>query len=213
MNETDKAKFEEKTIAREEIFDGRIIHVVRDTVELPGGLGEQFRELAFHPGGASVIAITQENKLVLVRQFRKPTERVIYEVPAGKIDPEERAKMQLSADNQVISGFHSENGVTNPVLTAMMLRELEEETGYTTTDIRQVSEFYVSPGFCNEKHYVFLAKNLVKVPHPKAADYGEVLELHEVMLEEAKALVRTGEIDDAKTLIALNFFEEELAHG
>ena len=78
--------FEEKTIVRNEIFHGKIIDVVVDDVALPNG-GTSKRELVFHPGGVAVIAVTEENKMIFVRQFRKPLEKVILEIPAGKIDP------------------------------------------------------------------------------------------------------------------------------
>lgn len=98
--------FEEKTIQRNEIFHGKIIDVVVDDVSLPNG-GTSKRELVFHPGGVAVIALTSENKMLFVRQFRKPLERVILEIPAGKIDPGEGARPDLTG-----------------------ARELEEETGY-----------------------------------------------------------------------------------
>ncbi|MDR2976830.1 MAG: NUDIX hydrolase [Streptococcaceae bacterium] len=176
--------FEEKTISRQDIFKGKIIDVKLDEVELPNGLGIGKRELVFHPGGVGVIAITAENKIVLVRQFRKPIEKVIYEVPAGKLEAGEKADLR-----------------------AAILRELEEETGYSSQKIEQVSEFFVSPGFTNEKTYLFFTDELKKVPHPRAADADEVLEIHEVTLDEAKALVKSGEIDDAKTIIALQYWE------
>ena len=81
--------FEEKTIHRNEIFHGNIIDVCVDEVQLPDGSQSQ-RELVFHPGGVAIIAITDEDKMVFVKQFRKPLESVILEIPAGKIDPGER---------------------------------------------------------------------------------------------------------------------------
>lgn len=176
--------FEEKTISREEIFKGHIIEVVKDTVELPNGLGESTRELVFHPGGVAVLAVTNEKKIVLVRQFRKPLEKIIYEVPAGKLEVGERQN-----------------------LSAAILREMEEEVQLTTDSIKKIAEFYVSPGFTNEMTFLFLAENLQKVANPRPQDPDEVLEIHEVTLAEAKKLVATGEICDAKTIIALQYFE------
>ena len=183
---TDLEKFEEKTISRKDVFNGRIIDVKVDQVKLPGNLGEGQRELIFHPGGVGVLAVTPENKMIMVRQYRKAIEDIIYEVPAGKLEPGEKND-----------------------LTEAILRELEEETGYTTgrDQIELISEFFVSPGISNEKTYLFFTHDLQKVEHPRAQDPDEVLELHEVTLEEAQILIDEGQIADAKTVIAVQYFE------
>ncbi len=80
-------QFEEKTISRKEIYSGKIIDVAVDEVRLPDG-GTSKRELVFHPGGVGIIAFDEHDRLLLVKQFRKPLEKVILEIPAGKIDPE-----------------------------------------------------------------------------------------------------------------------------
>ena len=176
--------FEEKTISRKQIFKGKIIDVELDEVELPNGLGTSTRELVFHPGGVGVLAVTDNRNIVMVRQFRKALERVIYEIPAGKLEAGEKSD-----------------------LSSAILREMEEEIGFTTENIQKIAEFYVSPGFTNEKTTIFLAENLVKVSNPKPQDPDEVLEIHELSLDEAKELISTGEIDDAKTIIALQYYE------
>ncbi|MGF2941362.1 NUDIX hydrolase [Enterococcus xiangfangensis] len=175
--------FEEKTIERKELFKGKIIDVFLDEVALPMG-GVAKRELVFHHGGVGIIPITQENKLIMVKQFRKPLEKVVLEIPAGKIDPGE--------------GQHPEK-------TA--LRELEEETGYRTEKLSYINEMYLSPGFSNEKLYIYSATDLVKVENPRAQDDDEVLELYELTLEEAKEAIQTGLICDAKTIFAVNYWE------
>lgn len=175
---------EEKTLFRKRIFKGKIIDVEFDKVVLPNELGMSTRELVFHPGGVAVLAITDERKIVMVQQFRKAIEQVIYEVPAGKLEEGEKSD-----------------------LTSAILREMEEEIGLTTTNIQQIAEFYVSPGFTNEKTYLFLAQDLVEVPTPKPKDPDELLEIHELTLNEAKELIKTGEISDAKTIIALQYYE------
>ncbi|MBY5035231.1 NUDIX hydrolase [Streptococcus gallolyticus] len=177
-------EFEEKTIARKEIFKGHIFDVVVDDVELPNGLGQAKRELIFHKGAVCVLAVTPEDKIVLVRQFRKAIERVIYEIPAGKLEDGE-------ADSQ----------------EAAALRELEEETGYTTDKLVLLSDFYSAIGFCNERLRLYLAENLTKVENPRPQDEDEVIELYEVTLEEAQALVASGEICDAKTIMALQYYQ------
>lgn len=175
--------FEEKTIQRNEIFHGKIIDVVVDDVSLPNG-GTSKRELVFHPGGVAVIALTSENKMLFVRQFRKSLERVILEIPAGKIDPGEGARPDLTG-----------------------ARELEEETGYRAKTLEHVSSMYLSPGFANELLHVYYAKELEKVTNPLPQDEDEVLEVYELNLEQAQAAIADGTICDAKTVFAIQFWE------
>lgn len=181
--------FEEKTIKRQELFHGKIIDVVLDDVALPMG-GTAQRELVFHHGGVGILAITPENKLLLVRQFRKPLEQVSLEIPAGKIDPGE--------------GQHPE--VTGA-------RELEEETGYRPGELVHVASMYLSPGFSNEMLHIYQALDMVKVENPRAMDEDEVIEVLQLTLDEAKAAVATGEICDAKTLYAIQYWELAIAKG
>lgn len=175
--------FEEKTISRKEIFKGKIIEVYLDDVALPNG-GTSQRELVFHPGGVATIPITKENKIVMVKQFRKPLEKVVLEVPAGKIDPGEG---------------------THPEVTAR--RELEEETAYRAETLTYVAEMYLSPGFSDEKLYVYAAQGLEKVENPRPQDEDEVLELYELTLAEAKDAIKDGTICDAKTIFAVQYWE------
>lgn len=175
--------FEEKTIERKEIFKGKIIDVYLDDVALPMG-GNSKRELVFHHGGVGIIPITAENKMIMVKQFRKPLEKVVLEIPAGKIDPGEGQQPEKTAS-----------------------RELEEETGYRTDNLMYISEMYLSPGFSNEKLYIYLATDLVKVENPRPQDEDEVLELYELTLAEAKQAIQDGEICDAKTIFAVNYWE------
>lgn len=175
--------FEEKTISRREIFKGQIIDVAVDEVRLPnGGIGT--RELVFHPGAVAVIPITNDNKMIMVKQFRKPLEKVTLEIPAGKIDPGE--------------GDHPEE-------TAK--RELEEETGYKAALFSFITAMYVSPGFANERLHIYYAENLEKVPNPRPQDEDELLELYKVTLDEAKDAITTGLICDAKTIFAVQYWE------
>ncbi|MGC6770132.1 NUDIX hydrolase [Enterococcus sp. LJL128] len=175
--------FEEKTITRQEIFKGHIIEVVVDDVRLPDGSTGK-RELVFHPGGVAVIPITADNKMVMVKQFRKPLEKVILEIPAGKIDPGEQ---------------------NHPIETAK--RELEEETAYRAEKLIPITGMYVSPGFADEILHIFYAENLEKVENPLPQDEDEVIELYELTLEEAKQEVANGLICDAKTLFAVQYWE------
>lgn len=174
--------FEEKTLHREPIFDGHIIKVAVDQVELPNGLGQARRELVFHNGAVAVLAVTPENKIILVKQYRKAIEKISYEIPAGKLEIGENGSEESAA-----------------------LRELEEETGYTG-QLELIHEFYTALGFCNEKIKLFHAKQLKKVPNPRPQDEDEVLELLELSYSECMELVRTGAIQDAKTIIALQYY-------
>lgn len=170
-------RFEEKTITTKKIFEGNIIDVQLDEVKLPNGETAE-RELVYHPGAVAVIPITSDNKIVLVEQYRKPLERTLIEIPAGKLEENE-----------------------NPLTAAV--RELEEETGYTTTNLSQVTSFYTSPGFANELVYVYITNDLIKMENPPAGDDDEFVEIMEVTLEEAKKLVEEGRIQDAKTNYAV----------
>lgn len=174
--------FEEKTIKRAVKFEGNIFTVAVDDVELPNGLGQAKRELIFHRGAVSILTVTPDNKIVLVKQYRKAIEKISYEIPAGKLEVGENGSEKEAA-----------------------LRELEEETGYTG-DLELLYEFYTAIGFCNEKIKLYLAKNLQKVPNPRPQDDDEVLELFELTLEECMDLVKSGDIEDAKTIIALQYY-------
>ena len=175
--------FEEKTIARKEIFKGNIIDVYLDDVALPQG-GTSQRELVFHPGGVGILAITPDNKIVLVKQFRKPLEKVILEIPAGKIEQGE--------------------GHT-PLQTGM--RELEEETGYRSKSLSHLTSMYLSPGFANEVLHIYHAQGVEKVENPLAQDEDEVLELYHLTLEEAQQAMKDQLICDAKTIYAIQYWE------
>ncbi len=87
------------------------------------------------------------------------------------------------------------------------LRELEEETGYTSDKLTLLADFYSAIGFCNERIRLYLADNLIKVENPRPMDEDEVIELHEVTLEEALNLVATGDICDAKTIMAIQYLQ------
>ena len=176
-------EFEEKTVQRTEIYQGPIFKVVQDQVELPEGKGQAQRDLIFHNGAVAVIAITPENKMILVKQYRKAIEATSYEIPAGKLELGENADPQAAA-----------------------LRELEEETGYTG-QLELIYDFYSAIGFCNEKIKLYKASNLTKVENPRPQDEDETLELFEVSLEEAYQLLQTGDICDAKTIMALQYWE------
>lgn len=169
--------FEEKTIHTEKIFEGNIIELQVDEVSLPNGKVSK-REIIKHPGAVAIIAITKDNKLVLVKQYRKALEKTLIEIPAGKLDNNEQ-----------------------PLVAAV--RELEEETGYTTKELSFVTSFYTSPGFANELVHIYITDSLEKLETPVAGDEDEFIEIMEVTLDEAKQFVEDEQIHDAKTNYAI----------
>ncbi|NBJ70232.1 MULTISPECIES: NUDIX hydrolase [Clostridia] len=170
-------KFEEKTIRSKQIYKGHVVHLQVDDVSLPNGK-EAKREIIKHPGAVAVIPITKENKIVLVEQYRKPLEKSILEIPAGKLEPGEE-----------------------PETTA--IRELEEETGYTTDELSFVTSFYSSPGFADELMHIYITNQLQPLEEKVAGDEDEFIEIVELTLEEAKQYVEEERIHDAKTNYAI----------
>ncbi|HWJ78176.1 MAG TPA: NUDIX hydrolase [Niallia sp.] len=175
------SNLEEKTLKSEHIFSGRIIQVQVDEVELPNGKTST-RELVKHPGAVAIIAVTDDNKIVMVEQYRKPLEKTIVEIPAGKLEKGEE-----------------------PSLCAK--RELEEETGYDCQSLELISSFYTSPGFADEIIHVYLAKGLSKKENAAGLDEDEFVNLMEITLEEAQTLIEEQRIFDAKTIFAVQYLQ------
>lgn len=169
----------EKTQSRKTLFEGRVIDLYLEEVELPNGKTST-REIVKHPGAVAIIPVNEEGKLLLVRQFRKPLEKVIYEIPAGKLEKGEEPE-------------------------ACAYRELEEETGFKSNRLEKVVAFYTSPGFADERIHIYYTDELVQ--GEGQLDEDEFLDLVEVTLEEARAMIEDGRIDDAKTVYAVQFLE------
>lgn len=167
-------KFREKTINSELIFDGRVVKLYKDSVELSTGQ-KTFREVVKHSGGVVILAF-KEDKILLVKQFRYPMKEVMLELPAGKLeqgeDPFEAAK-----------------------------RELEEETGYCANKWTDLGYVYTSPGYSDEKLYLYKAEDLEFTHcHP---DEGEIIQAFEYKYDDVLKMIDNGQINDAKTLCAL----------
>lgn len=177
-------KFEEKTLSSESIFEGKIISLRVEEVELPDGKSAK-RELIKHSGAVAILAITKENKLIFVKQYRKALDRILVEIPAGRIEVGEE-----------------------PAVTAK--RELEEETGYGANEFSYIQSFATSPGFADEIIHLYLARDLFKIENPADGDEDEFIELLELTIDEAEELVVSNEIYDAKTIFALIFAKYEL---
>ncbi|GGN56664.1 NUDIX hydrolase [Oceanobacillus indicireducens] len=168
---------EEKTIHTEKIYEGKIIDLQVDDVVLPDGEKAK-REIVKHPGAVAIIPITKDKKIVFVKQYRKPLEKTLVEIPAGKLDDNEQ-----------------------PLAAA--IRELEEETGYTTKELNFVTSFYTSPGFADELIYIYITDTLEKLETPVQGDDDEFIEIIELTLDEAKQYVEEEKIHDAKTNYAI----------
>ncbi len=166
---------EEKTLSKNVIFEGRIITVHEDEVLLPNG-NIASREVVEHPGGVAVVAVDEENNIYMVRQFRYPFQKVLLEIPAGKLN-------------------YGEDPFTCGV------RELKEETGLTAETFDYLGSFMVSPGFCGEKIHIYLARGLSK--GAMQLDPDEFLEVEKCPINELLAMIMDNKIEDAKTVIGV----------
>ena len=162
------------------LFSGRIFTVARDRLLDENGL-EIVREVVRHPGGAGVLPLFDDGRVALVSQYRHPARAHLLEIPAGRIEPGETPE-------------------------ACVLREIEEEIGAKAGILRKLSEFYSTPGFCEERLHVYLATELT--PVPRRPDHDEVIEVVYLSLAEAVAMVHSGQIVDSKTIIALLLAEK-----
>ena len=174
--------YEEKTTKSEKIFEGKVVKLRVDTVELPNKQYSK-REIIEHSGGACVVALTDDKKVVLVRQYRKAVEDFLLEVPAGKLEYNE-----------------------DPL--ECVRRELKEETGYQSKNIEFLCEFYPSPGYTSEKIYIYLARDLIK--GRQDLDDGEYLEVEEIELEKIMDMIDTNEIIDGKTITGILMAQNKL---
>ncbi len=167
--------FTEKTISTEKIFEGKIVNLSVDTVTLPNGKTAT-RELIRHPGGVGIVAVDENRKVFVVKQYRKPFDKIITEIPAGKLEYGEE-----------------------PLPAAV--RELEEETGCKAEKMIPMGSFYSSPGFCDEKIYLYLATGLTMVG--QHLDEDEFLNTEKRDLDELIDELKNNPEADEKTAIAL----------
>lgn len=167
----------EKTIKVDNIYDGKILSLRVETVEMPDKKYSK-REIVDHMKGVGIIAFDGDNSLYFVRQYRKAIDEFTIEIPAGLVESNEK-----------------------PVDTA--IRELQEEIGYRPLDIEYLFDMYASPGFTNDKLSFFLAKNLKK--SKLKLDEDEFIDCLSIKIEDAYNMVINGEIYDAKTIIAIMY--------
>ena len=168
--------FEEKTLNSKVVYEGKVVTVLKDDVEVADG-HKSFREVILHSGGVVIAALKDSDTILLVKQYRYPLKHVNLELPAGKLeigeDPNEACK-----------------------------RALEEETGYRAKVWKSLGYINTTPGICTEKLYLYLARDLEFVgEHP---DEGEILKCCEYNLKDVFDMIQNGEINDAKTICALS---------
>ncbi len=165
----------EKTILTEEIYTGSIIRVERLTVELPNGKTAT-RDVVRHQGAAAVVPMTDDGRVILVKQYRVPNRCISIEIPAGKLDPDETPECCAA-------------------------RELREETGYAAEKLVKLFAMKSTPGFSDEIIHVYLATGLTGgTAHP---DADEFISSFTVSMEEAIRMIHDGDIADGKTIAGL----------
>ena len=166
---------EEKTLSSEQKFDGKLVKLYVDSVELEDGK-KSFREVIKHPGGVCVLPMDEEGNVLFVRQFRYPHKKVLLEIPAGKLEYGENP---------------SECGI----------RELKEETGCTCDRYEYLGSLIPTPAYCGEVIHMYLARGL----HygEQKLDSGEFLDIEKIPLDRAVEMIMNNEIEDSKTQIAV----------
>ncbi len=164
-----------RRLASERLFKGRVVSIRADRLLYPDGT-EHTLEVVEHRGAYGIIATTGQHEIVLVRQYRQPAGRALWEIPAGTAEPNE-----------------------DPLAGAA--RELREETGYTAGSMRALGALFTTPGFCDELMYFFHAERLQQ--GAQSLDDDERIEVGRFTLEEAQRMARQGAIADAKTVLAL----------
>ncbi len=179
----------------ERVVDSRVLHRGRyltfriDTIERADGTRSE-RDIAGHPGAVAIVAVDAEDRVLLVRQWRTPADRVLLEIPAGTLDIDERT-----------------GTIEDPELASR--RELEEETGYRAGSWQKLAGFWTAPGFATELMHLYLATDLSPA-HPDdrlGPDEDEHLRLERRPFADAIAAVDAGEIADAKSIVGLLWVE------
>jgi ADP-ribose pyrophosphatase len=169
---------EEKTLSSNKIFQGRIVRLRVDQVSLPDGRQSQ-REIVEHPGAVAILPLDADNRIWMVSQYRKAVEQVLMEIPAGTLEKSE-----------------------DPLACAQ--RELAEETGLTAGDWQEIIQYYCAPGFCDEKTFIYIARNL-KQDAQLSPDHDEFLQVIQLPLAEAYQQILDGRIVDGKSIIAIQY--------
>lgn len=166
---------EYKRLKRTPVHKGHIIDVYTDTMELPSGKTADW-DFIMHKGAAAIVPVTEEGKIIMVRQYRNAVEKYTLEIPAGGLNQGE--------DMKTCAG-----------------RELEEETGYRTEQIEHLFDLYTTVAFCNEKIGIYYTEHLI--PSKQNPDEDEFVYVESYTLEELVEFIFNGKIEDAKTIAAI----------
>ena len=173
-------------ISSREVFKNKLFTVVDEVAHDPDGF-EIHRAIVRHPGSAVMMAVDEDGRILLVRQFRLPAEQYLWELPAGRLDPGESALQAAK-------------------------RELREETGFQAANWTDLASFWASPGYVAEKMNLFLATGVSGGKQEPMED--ERIEVHWFAEAEVRKMIRDGEIDDAKTMIGyFMYLERRLTHS
>jgi ADP-ribose pyrophosphatase len=167
-------------IDSKKIFSGKVFDVRLDNIKYKATGNLSVREVVLHRGGAVIIALTDNSEILLVKQYRYPFQKVLIELPAGKLDNKE-----------------------DPVVCAV--RELKEETGYTAGNVKRLGSIYTSPGYSSEELHVFLAENL-KSGNSNLEEGEEGMEILKLHVDKVVEMILKGEIKDAKTIAGIFFY-------
>lgn len=167
-----------KVIKSQSIFKGRVFELKVDEIEYDSG-NKGVRETAVHPGGAVVLPLKDDGKIILVKQYRYAHNKYLMELPAGKLEIGE-----------------------DPFTCAE--RELTEETGYTAKVITKLGAIFTTPGFCSEVLHIYLAKGLTPGNHNREeGEFG--MEMYEFTVDEINKMIISGEIVDSKTICGMHY--------
>jgi 8-oxo-dGTP pyrophosphatase MutT (NUDIX family) len=172
----------------EEIFDGYRIDVVRDKVQAPDGTVFE-REVVKHPGAVAVVAVNDNEQVLLIRQFRTPIRRALLEIPAGTRDVDGEPPEQTA------------------------LRELHEEAGVKARSIHELGRFWNSPGFCDEETVIYLATDLETVTPERDGPEEREIEVHEIGLDEVEDHLLADGTVDMQTMVGVALAKQFLAGG
>jgi len=171
---------ETEVLSHREVYSGKIVRLHVDAIRQESGECT-IREVVLHPGGVAAVPVLDDGRIVLIRQFRYPLGKYIWEIPAGKLDSGQTPRDTIA-------------------------RELEEEIGYTAGTLTEMCSFYASPGFCDEVIHLFIARNMA--PCARRPETGEHITPEARTLDECLRMIAGGEIMDGKSILGILLFQQ-----